>query len=202
MIAVIHVEVPDKEEPSKEGQEKEEGSFLGYVFPLRRSYLVRQGEPSALIVTSVNPLLVFLDLTRPKQFWTNIEVDVENIPCSCTECFRAWGHQARWIVDWSDHVWTEDLLNDSQWIHLDPCEAAVDKPLLYQNWGKQQTYIIGFYAPNKHRYPIIEDLTSKYTSDDKDVIEQRREEAPEEFEASVAKATEDLRKKIANLTAS
>lgn len=30
------------------------------------------------------------------------------------------------------------------WVHLDPCEAAVDEPLLYQSWGKNQTYILAF----------------------------------------------------------
>jgi Transglutaminase-like superfamily len=36
-----------------------------------------------------------------------------------------------------------------RWIHLDPCEAAVDENLIYQGWGKKQTYILGFYAPPK-----------------------------------------------------
>jgi Transglutaminase-like superfamily len=56
------------------------------------------------------------------------------------------GHDARWVVDWADHVWAEVFLN-GQWVHLDPCEAAVDEPLLYQQWGKRQVYIVAFYLP-------------------------------------------------------
>jgi len=31
-----------------------------------------------------------------------------------------------------------------RWIPIDPCEASVDEPLLYESWGKNQTYIIAF----------------------------------------------------------
>ena len=60
---------------------------------------------------------------------------------------RALGHEVRWIVDWADHVWCEVKICTGRWVHLDPCEAAVDKPLLYQDWGKTQTYILAYYAP-------------------------------------------------------
>ena len=35
------------------------------------------------------------------------------------------------------------VLVQGRWVHLDPCEAAVDEPLLYESWGKNQTYIMG-----------------------------------------------------------
>ena len=61
---------------------------------------------------------------------------------------RLLGYQVRWIVDWADHVWIEVLYSngtsDRRWIHADPCEAAVDEPLLYESWGKNQTYILAF----------------------------------------------------------
>ena len=68
---------------------------------------------------------------------------------------RALGHErVRWVVDWSDHVWVEARLGGAgavptggRWVHLDPCEAAVDEPLLYEGWGKNQTYIVAFHDP-------------------------------------------------------
>ncbi|KAL3811785.1 hypothetical protein ACHAXA_005176 [Cyclostephanos tholiformis] len=75
---------------------------------------------------------------------------------------RALGYDGvRWVVDWADHVWVEiwlgggraDDIGDrpdeepGRWVHLDPCEAAVDNPLLYESWGKNQTYIVAFHDP-------------------------------------------------------
>lgn len=63
---------------------------------------------------------------------------------------RALGFVAvRWCVDWADHVWVEVWLGEKggRWVHLDPCEAAVDNPLLYESWGKNQTFIVAFHDP-------------------------------------------------------
>ena len=33
------------------------------------------------------------------------------------------------------------------WVHLYPCKAVVDNPLLYESWGKNQINIIAFHNP-------------------------------------------------------
>ncbi|CAI5935479.1 unnamed protein product [Closterium sp. NIES-65] len=70
-----------------------------------------------------------------------------------TLCCRALGYDARQVcviierqaVDWTDHVWTECYSHAKQrWLHLDPCEAAFDTPLLYEKgWGKKLSYVFG-----------------------------------------------------------
>ena len=63
-----------------------------------------------------------------------------------TALCRALGHEARFVLDWTDHVWTECYINSTQkWTHLDSCENAFDTPLIYEGgWGKKLSYIIAF----------------------------------------------------------
>jgi hypothetical protein len=143
---------------------------------------------------------------------------------------RALGHDARWVIDWADHVWAEVLLppettthheakqtpGTPRWVHMDPCEAAVDHNLLYQEWGKKQTYILGFYAPRDgtpstpltqgakpvaddsttRLLPMIEDLTHTYTSDSWIDICQRRDESEEQVKTSISIAVMDLHDRL------
>ncbi len=52
---------------------------------------------------------------------------------SFTLCLRAAGLEARHVTDWADHVWSEFWsAAQGRWVHLDPCEGAFDKPLLYE----------------------------------------------------------------------
>jgi hypothetical protein len=100
------------------------------------------------------------------------------------------GYEAKWVVDWADHVWCEvrvdndplsfpqnsetiletnsEIIIDegSDWVHVDPCEAAVDEPLIYQSWGKNQTYIVSYHSYNSTSasFSDVQDVTSKYTS--------------------------------------
>ncbi len=123
----------------------------------------------------------------------------------------------RWVVDWADHVWVEVLLGDNvggksateeigRWVHLDPCEAAVDNPLLYSSWGKNQTYLMAFYDPyaritstgdgkDTKIQQLVEDVTLRYTNDEIDVITERRG-IPEQ---SVAEAIKEVSYKMATV---
>eukprot|EP00611_Tribonema_gayanum_P022563 TRINITY_DN454_c0_g1_i2.p1 TRINITY_DN454_c0_g1~~TRINITY_DN454_c0_g1_i2.p1 ORF type:complete len:1026 (+),score=334.69 TRINITY_DN454_c0_g1_i2:184-3261(+) len=59
-----------------------------------------------------------------------------------TLCCRAAGLRARYVLDWTDHVWTEIWLS-GQWTHADSCEDKLDSPLMYEHgWGKQLTYTV------------------------------------------------------------
>lgn len=146
---------------------------------------------------------------------------------------RDLGHDARWVVDWADHVWAEVWMdNDSssgiemrnekdrttfeessdykrgRWIHLDPCEAAVDNPLLYSEWGKKQTYIVSFWAPPQHllwgadaeinirKQLWIQDVTESYTTDSIETIRERRDESDDFIESSLQKVEVELRKTL------
>ena len=88
-----------------------------------------------------------------------------------------------------------------EWIHIDPCEAAVDEPLIYKGWGKNQTFIFAFQrhqnyirreevderksrldieeSYNENMIPMgynvsVEDVTLRYTSDNVSTVEERR----------------------------
>jgi hypothetical protein len=159
-------------------------------------------------------------------------------------------------VDWADHVWVEIALPSStqpssssssllsvpvnnnavhasiktnstyRWVHLDPCEAAVDENLIYQGWGKKQTYIMGFYLPTVEEVyegsteyvpqqlrqiedqiqrlnppKVIEDVTDTYTTDDWDTIQKRRhnEETKEYVNETIVAAQELLYQKLYQL---
>ena len=119
------------------------------------------------------------------------------------QILRALGHKSRWIVDWANHVWAEVWMDD-RWVHLDPCEASMDTPLLYQRWGKKQTYIVAFEAPlntgnekeNDNNILSIADVTKSYTSDNWGSIQARRSEDGTTFDdidMSLQRANKDMK---------
>ena len=59
---------------------------------------------------------------------------------------RAVGYESRWVLDVTDHVWCEVRLPEQdRWVHCDPCEEALDAPLMYeQGWGKKLSYVFAF----------------------------------------------------------
>jgi peptide-N4-(N-acetyl-beta-glucosaminyl)asparagine amidase len=70
-------------------------------------------------------------------------------------------------------VWTEVKIN-KKWIHVDPCEASIDEPLLYNDWGKNQTYIFAYTEKT------VEDVTEKYTKNFTASLERRRNDGVNE----------------------
>jgi peptide-N4-(N-acetyl-beta-glucosaminyl)asparagine amidase len=81
----------------------------------------------------------------------------------------ALGYKARWVTDIADHLWVEVLL-DNRWTHFDPCEAAINEPLIYQGWGKNQTYIIAYDIESRN----ATDVTHVYTSNLEGIAQRRQ----------------------------
>ncbi|CEP03356.1 unnamed protein product (mitochondrion) [Plasmodiophora brassicae] len=96
-----------------------------------------------------------------------------------TLCCRALKFDARYVVDWTDHVWTEVWSDETQrFVHCDPCENRYDAPLLYEaGWGKKLSYVIGFSVDG------VRDVTRRYTANyaTENGVLSRRRECPEDW---------------------
>lgn len=92
-----------------------------------------------------------------------------------TLCCVALGFEARYVMDWTDHVWTEVWSPlEGRFLHLDPCENAADTPLMYEGgWGKKLSYVVAFGKDH------CVDVTRRYTRTFESQLLSRRQNVPE-----------------------
>ncbi|WWC60252.1 uncharacterized protein I303_102818 [Kwoniella dejecticola CBS 10117] len=91
---------------------------------------------------------------------------------------RVRGIESRYVWNSEDHVWCEYWSPALRhWVHVDPCEAATNKPLLYaRGWGKKQAFCLAF-----GRYGA-EDVTRAYVDDWQECKNRRRARGWKEVE--------------------
>ncbi|KAI5640143.1 transglutaminase-like superfamily domain-containing protein [Phthorimaea operculella] len=82
---------------------------------------------------------------------------------------RALRYDARLVYSTSDHVWCEVWdYSSGTWIHCDPCECAMDSPLMYAHgWGRRLDYVFAFSRDD------LQDVTWRYTTQHKEVVKRR-----------------------------
>ena len=94
---------------------------------------------------------------------------------------RSLGYDTRRVLDWTDHVWCEVYSKaEKRWLHADPCEVILDKPLVYEKgWGKKLSYCI---ATSKDE---VQDVSARYstasTDQEKAALKSRRNEVREDW---------------------
>ncbi|CAI0384550.1 unnamed protein product [Linum tenue] len=111
---------------------------------------------------------------------------------------RSFGYESRLILDFTDHVWTECYSRAlGRWMHLDPCEAVYDKPLLYEKgWGKKLNYVIAFSNDG------VRDVTKRYTRKWLEVLSRRNITTEPVVSAAVTKLTNECRRNFTSLALS
>ena len=88
------------------------------------------------------------------------------------------GFKVRFVDNFEDHVWNEFYSkNQKRWIHVDSCENAFDKPLLYeQGWGRKMTFILGYSIEG------VKDITSRYVKNWNIILERRSKREVDKLE--------------------
>ena len=178
---------------------KDDGTtFLGYVYPDEQERQGKAGRTEVYCCHKCGAISRFPRYNSASSVLRSRVGRCGEYSMLILRFFRALGYEARWVVDWSDHVWAEIRMCSGDWIHVDPCEAAIDNPLLYESWGKKQTHIVAFHPSidSSHAGSCIEDVTTMYTSDNTTAIEERREDPAELIETSLVDTRKVLQTKL------
>lgn len=119
--------------------------------------------------TKCNTIMRFPRYNCPKRLLDTREGRCGEWANCFTALCRALGYEARYIHDQTDHVWSEVYSPTlDRWVHLDPCENAWDRPLIYeQGWGKKLSYILAFSKDQ------VVDVTFRYTIAHEEVCTRR-----------------------------
>lgn len=106
---------------------------------------------------------------------------------------RCLGYDARYIYATFDHVWTEIYSPfQKRWIHVDPSDAVVDSPLMYQHgWKRPVDYVLAFSQYD------VSDVTRRYCNDDRQALHKRRIRCPEDMlEAKLLAIYKEMQKDL------
>ncbi|XP_055606267.1 peptide-N(4)-(N-acetyl-beta-glucosaminyl)asparagine amidase [Uranotaenia lowii] len=105
---------------------------------------------------------------------------------------RALGYEARFVFSTGDHVWTEVYSERKRkWIHVDPCENAIDSPLMYEHgWKKEIAYVFAFSRED------IQDVTWRYSNDHSKVLKRRNSCTEKELLETILKLREKRRERV------
>ncbi|TDH68523.1 hypothetical protein CCR75_004577 [Bremia lactucae] len=106
-----------------------------------------------------------------------------------TLCCRAMGFEARYVLDVTDHVWTEVYSNHSKrWLHCDACEDQLDCPLTYEvGWGKKLSYIFSF------AYDEVVDTARRYTQNWPEMCARRQDVSELWLRTTIMQINNELR---------
>jgi peptide-N4-(N-acetyl-beta-glucosaminyl)asparagine amidase len=110
-----------------------------------------------------------------------------------TLCCRSMGFETRYVLDVTDHVWTEVFSEyEKRWLHCDSCENQLDCPLTYEiGWGKKLSYIFSF------SHEEIVDSMRRYTQNYDDILYTRRHEVSEKWlSETICRMNQEIRQEI------
>ncbi|CAK0902542.1 unnamed protein product, partial [Prorocentrum cordatum] len=116
---------------------------------------------------------------------------------------EALGFPARWADNHAGHVWAEARVR-GRWVHVDPCEAAVDDPLLYaRDWGNCPDHVLAYQvdpapasadAAGAAPAATVEDVTGRYRPADAEPVGKKVRRA---VAAALARAQKDAAVQVA-----